>query len=147
MPAPNCFLPSDLKVTGPSVDAARLDRYATVAFRRAQESGISIIVFGSAGARMVPENFPATKAFEQFVEVLRRFAPLAAARGVTLTVEPLQRSECSFINTILEGVEVVERVGHRNVRLLVDIFHMARNGESPDDITRVGRHIHHVENV
>src|SRR5258706_13018877 len=57
MPAANCFLPADLKVTGPVVDVARLDRYATTAFRRAQESGMSIIVFGSAGARMVPEGF------------------------------------------------------------------------------------------
>lgn len=144
MPAANCFLPADLKVTGPNVDAARLDRYVTTAFRRAQEAGMHIIVFGSAGARMVPEGFPSGRAFEQFVDLLTRIAPLAAAKGVTIAVEPLQRSECNFINTILEGAAVVERVRHPQVRLLVDIFHMARNGESPDDIVKVGRHVHHV---
>lgn len=144
MPASNCFLPADLKVTGPVIDYPRLDRYASCAFRRASEIGMHIIVFGSAGARMVPEGFPAARAFEQFVDVLRSLAPLAAARGVTLVVEPLQRGECNFINTIDEGAEVVDRVAHPNVRLLVDIFHMLRNGESPDAIHRVGHHVHHT---
>src|SRR5438067_7200519 len=64
MPASNVLLPPDLKVVGPAVDHARLDRYAANAFRRAQEIGMTIVVFGSAGARMIPDGFPATKAFE-----------------------------------------------------------------------------------
>ena len=32
---------------------------------------MTIIVFGSAGARMVPEGFPVTKGFEQYVDILR----------------------------------------------------------------------------
>jgi sugar phosphate isomerase/epimerase len=144
MPASNCFLPPDLKVTGPAIDYARLDRYAASAFRRAGEIGMHIIVFGSAGARMIPEGFSPAHAFEQFVDLLRHFAPLAATHGVTLVVEPLHRGECNFINTIVEGAEVVDRVAHPNVRLLVDIFHMLRNGEPPDSILQVGRHVHHT---
>lgn len=144
MPAANCFLPPDLKITGPVVDYPRLDRYAATAFRRAREIGMTVIVFGSAGARGVPDGFSHAYAFEQFVDVLRQFAPLAQAQGVTVVVEPLQRGECNFINTIIEGAEIVERVAHPNVKLLVDIFHMARNGEPPDSIVQVGRHVHHV---
>src|SRR5438067_12016833 len=50
MPASNVLLPPTLKVVGPQVDDARLDRYAEVAFRRAQEVGMTIVVFGRAGA-------------------------------------------------------------------------------------------------
>src|SRR5438067_10172333 len=47
MPAANVLLPPALKVSGPEIDYARLDRYAATAFRRAKEIGMSLIVFGS----------------------------------------------------------------------------------------------------
>jgi sugar phosphate isomerase/epimerase len=149
MPAANVLLPPTLKVVGPDIDHARLDRYATTVFRRAKEIGITLIVFGSAGARMVPEGFSATTAFEQYVDVLRQFGPLAEENGVTIVVEPLNRGECNLVNTIVEGAEAVRRANTRGVQLLVDIFHMLRNGESPDDIVKVApliRHAHVAEN-
>src|SRR5205085_1208498 len=62
--------------------------------------------------------------------------PIAAKSGVTIVVEPLNRGECNLVNTIDEGADAVKRCNHPNVRLLVDIFHMLRNGESPDPIVR-----------
>jgi sugar phosphate isomerase/epimerase len=149
MPAANVLLPAALKVTGPDIDYARLDRYAHTVFRRAKEVGMTLIVFGSAGARMVPDGFPVAKGFEQYVDVLRQFGPLAEQNGVTIVVEPLNRGECNLVNTVLEGAEAVRRANTGGVKLLVDIFHMLRNGESPDDIVTVGpliRHAHVAEN-
>ena len=149
MPASNRFLPANLKVVGPAVDTARLERYGAATFRRAREIGMSLIVFGSAGARMVPEGFSPTRAFEQYVEALQLFGPLAAAQGVTLVVEPLNRVECNLVNTLREGAEAVRRANSPGIMLLVDIFHMLRNGESPDEIAPVGpliRHVHVAEN-
>jgi sugar phosphate isomerase/epimerase len=144
MPAANCFLPPDLRVTGPVIDYPRLDRYAETTFSRAAQIGMKIIVFGSAGARQVPDGFPMARAFEQYVDLLRHFAPMAAAHGVTIVVEALNRGECNFVNTITEGAEAVQRAAHPNVRLLVDIFHMLRNDESPDDIVKFGSLVHHA---
>ncbi len=149
MPAANVLLPAVLKVSGPTIDYARLDRYATTTFRRAKELGITLMVFGSAGARMVPEGFSSATAFEQYVDVLRQFGPLAEENGVTIVVEPLNRGECNLVNTILEGAEAVRRANLPSVKLLVDIFHMLRNGESADDILKVApliRHAHVAEN-
>ena len=149
MPAANVLLPAVLKCSGPDIDYARLDRYAHTVFRRCKEIGMTLIVFGSAGARMVPDGFPIAKAFEQYVDILRQFAPLAAENGVTIVVEPLNRGECNLVNTVLEGAEAVRRANHPAVKLLVDLFHMLRNGESPDDILKVGpliRHAHLAEN-
>ncbi|MEO7412215.1 MAG: sugar phosphate isomerase/epimerase family protein [Opitutaceae bacterium] len=144
MPAANCFLPADLRVTGPLIDYARLDRYAENTFRRAAKIGMKIIVFDSAGARHVPDGFPASRAFEQFVDVLRHFAPLAGALGVTLVVKALNREECNFVNTLAEAAEAVERAAHPNVKLLADIFHLLRNGENPDEIVKFGSLVHHA---
>jgi sugar phosphate isomerase/epimerase len=144
MPAANCLFPADLKVVGPHVDWARFDRYVATVMRRSQEIGISLIVFGSAGARMVPEGFSGARAFEQYVEALKRMAPVAQAHGVTVLVEPLNRGESNLINTIVEGLEAAERANHPSVQLLVDIFHMLRNGEPASDIGKVGPRIRHA---
>jgi sugar phosphate isomerase/epimerase len=145
MPASNRFLPADLKVVGPTIDRARLERYAANVFRRAQEVGMNVIVFGSAAARQAPEGWSGARAFEQYVEALKLFAPFAATHGVQLVVEPLWRGECNVVNTVLEGAEAVRRADHSAVRLLVDSFHIVRNGESFDDILKIApvlRHAH-----
>jgi sugar phosphate isomerase/epimerase len=149
MPAANVLLPATLKCSGPDLDYERLDRYAHTVFRRCREIGMTRIVFGSAGARIVPEGFPVARAFEQYVDLLRQFAPLAEEQGVMIVVEPLNRGECNLINTVREGAEAVRRANHPAVKLLVDLFHMLRNGESPDDLLAVGpliRHAHLAEN-
>lgn len=132
----NCFLPGDLKVAGPTVDSARLERYADTAFARARAIGMTTIVFGSGQARRVPDGWSQTDAFEQFVAALRLCGPLAEKHGVTLVVEPLNRGDCNLINTIDEGAEAVRRAGQPRVRLLADFFHMLRNDEAPDAIER-----------
>jgi sugar phosphate isomerase/epimerase len=150
LPAANCLLPGDLKVTGPAVDHARLARYAETAFARSASIGMRTIVFGSAGARMLPEGWSAVRGFEQYVEALHVLAPIAARHGVTVVVEPLNRGECNLVNTIDEGAEAVRRCNHPNVQLLVDLFHMLRNGEAPDAIGRhagLVTHAHLAENV
>lgn len=48
------------------------------------------------------------------------------------------------VNTVLEGAEAVRRANTSSVKLSVDIFHMLRNGESPDDIVKVGPLIRHA---
>lgn len=144
MPASNCLFPADLKVVGPTVDLTRFDRYVETVMRRAGEIGMRFIVFGSAGARMVPEGFSQTRAFAQYVEALRRMAPLAQRHGVTLVVEPLNRGESNLINTVIEGAEAAAQADHPSVKLLVDIFHMLRNGEAPEDIVTVGPRVKHA---
>lgn len=139
-----CFLPGGLKCVGPEVDDARLDAYAISAFARARRVGIDTIVFGSGGARGIPEGFSAAKAQEQFLAVLRRFAPLAAKAGVTIVIEPLNRGECNFVNTIDEGAEFVRAVDHPSVRLLADLFHMLRNEEGPESLERHGHLLAHT---
>lgn len=142
--AANCFLPGVLKCTGPAVDQERLVRYAETAFRRAQQAGIHLIVFGSGGARQVPEGFDPALAREQFLSYAWRIAPLAERYGVTIVIEPLNTKECNFINSLAEGAAIVEAVGHSHLRLLADIYHMNVDQESPEEIIKHGRWIQHV---
>lgn len=140
----NCFLPGDLKCVGPQIDHARLLRYAETAFERAERMGIETIVFGSGGARSVPEGHPMEHAMTEFSGFLRLIGPIAARHGVTVVVEPLSKGDCNFINSLREGAEAVERCNHPNVRLLADVYHMRCENEPADAIARFGHLLKHV---
>lgn len=127
----NCFLPGSLKSTGPEVDLGAIEAYAATAFARAARIGMKVIVFGSGGSRQIPEGFSPERAREQFAEVLRRIAPLAAAQNVTVVLEPLGRGECNFIHTVEEGATLIREIDHPAIRLLADFYHMMKNGEDP----------------
>jgi sugar phosphate isomerase/epimerase len=58
------------------------------------------------------------------VTILRRAAERAAAAGVRLALEPLNRYESDIINNAEEGLALLEEVEHKNLGLLLDTFHM-----------------------
>ena len=142
--AANCFLPGALKCVGPAVDMPKLVAYAQTAFARAAQVGIEVIVFGSGGARQVPPGFDVAAASQQFVAFLRELGPLAEAQGVFIAVEPLNRAECNFINSLEEGAALVTAANHPHIRLLADLYHMAREQEEPDELEIYGELIRHV---
>jgi len=144
----NSFLPGSLKSVGPDARPDDIVAYAGTAFRRAREIGITTVVFGSSGSRSIPDGFDRGEARRQFVALLRRLGPVAGANCVVIAIEPLNRDETNFINTVAEGAALVREAGHPNVRLLADIYHMLREGEGPDALVAAGpllRHIHIAE--
>ena len=146
--AANCFLPGDLKSTGPDVDCDALDAYVAAAFARAEKVGIKRIVFGSGGSRQVPDGFDKEEAFAQLVAHCKRFGDIAAKHDIVIVIEPLQVAECNIINTVTEGADLARAVNYPNVRVLADFYHMACDGESPDAIRQAGdllQHCHTAE--
>jgi sugar phosphate isomerase/epimerase len=137
------FLPGNMRVTGADVHHDEIVIWAETTFSRAQKAGISYIVFGSGGARRVPENFGKQKAIEQFVSLCKRLAPIAQKYNVTVVVEPLNTGETNLINSLKEGAEIVEAVNHPNIQLLCDIYHMLRENEPASEIIKYGRFIRH----
>lgn len=133
-PVVNCFIPGDLKVTGPSADTAALRRYVTTAFERAETAGVRVIVFGSGAARRVPDSFDRGHAASQIAEFCRMLAPIAGQHGVTVVVEPLNVGECNILTTVGESAALVRQVGHPALRLLVDAYHFAKDGDSFADL-------------
>ena len=142
--AANGFLPGSLKCVGPEANHERVLAFAEAAFRRASRVGIRTIVFGSSGARSIPEGFDRRKAELQFVALLGKMAVLARRENVVVAVEPLNRGETNFINSVEEGAALVQCVQHPNVGLTADIFHMLRESEPAGHIRRAGAFIRHV---
>jgi len=84
------------------------------------------------------------QAMDWLVEALRACSAAAAPHGVRLALEPINRYETTLINTVAEGLALIERVGADNFGLLLDTFHM--NIEEPsieESIRACGDRIFH----
>ncbi|MBW4023982.1 MAG: sugar phosphate isomerase/epimerase [Proteobacteria bacterium] len=79
------------------------------------------------------------------VEVHRAAARHAAAQGVTLAVEPLNRFECYLMNTVEAAAAVVDAVQMPNYGMLYDTFHA--NIEEKDPVGVIAPHLARIGHV
>jgi len=83
-------------------------------------------------------------------EVHRQAADAAAPVGLTLALEPLNRFECYFLNTMADAGAHVRRVDRPNFGVLYDTFHANIEEKDPvgciAEAADVIRHVHVSEN-
>ena len=84
-------------------------------------------------------------ALEYFAHAIDTLAPMAEARGQILLIEPLNRYETNVLNTVQQGLEFLSNLKAKNVRLLLDLFHMnIEEQDVPQAIRLAGPAIGHV---
>jgi len=137
--------PAHLRCVGAEANHDPVLAWAAIAFRRLHQANGKLIVFGSSGARALRDGWPQEKADAQFVALLKRMGPLAAQHGVTVVVEQLQVAECNYINRIGEAAKLIRAAAHPNIRLLADLYHMARTGDTPAELKAAMDVVVHVE--
>jgi sugar phosphate isomerase/epimerase len=78
-------------------------------------------------------------------DAVRRAADRAARHGTRIVVEPINRFECNFLQTVEETREFLDEVGRPNVGVLADTFHMNIEDVSiTASLRRAGRRLFHV---
>jgi D-psicose/D-tagatose/L-ribulose 3-epimerase len=124
-----------------------LERIAAVA----AECGASLVcgpIYAPVGQLPGRPRTPAE--WDSCVAGLREAGERAARHGVVLAVELLNRFETHFLNTTEDGLALIAEVGHPNVTLHLDTFHLNIEEKSvPGAITRAGNsltHVHAAEN-
>lgn len=84
------------------------------------------------------------------VEVHKAAAQYAAKSGIKLSVEPLNRFECYFLNTAADAADLVMRVDEPNYGYLYDTFHFNIEENSLTDVIPATikqiNHVHISEN-
>lgn len=123
------------KIVGPEADAERLRRYVNCAFTRAAEVGGEVIVFGSGGARNLPDGFPVAQATTQLHDFLGYCADAYEKTGVRVAIEPLARNESNVLHTVSAAAELARQVGRPGVCVLADTYHMEQNDDPLDALT------------
>lgn len=78
-------------------------------------------------------------------ECLFKVAEYAKGKGVMLALEPVNRFETYFLNTIEDTRKMVEEINHPNIGIHADTFHMNIEEESfYGAIKMAGEHLCHV---
>ncbi len=106
-----------------------------------------VIVGSMQGRADSKDAIPAHR--KNLAESLRELAGYAKSNGSTLLIEPLNRYETNLVNTVADGLELIEQSSSDNLKLLCDIFHMNIEEERIDDALRLAAnavgHIHFVD--
>lgn len=143
----------DLGVTvcgafGPDRDLSSEDasvRKAGMAYLRrcidlAQDLGSPFVsgpMYAAVGnTRLLPDDARRAQ-WNRSVAGLKEAASYAAERSIKLAIEPLNRFETDLVNTVDQGIKMVDDVAAENVGLLLDTFHM--NIEEKDIPAAIGR--------
>jgi sugar phosphate isomerase/epimerase len=111
---------------------------------RCRQLGTGIVVWGSAGSRNVPGTFSRAEAWNQIKAFLHQAGDMARSRNITVAIEPLTKSESNIINTGAEALQLVQEVGHPNVKMIIDYYHMRLENESPDILRKAADQIVHL---
>ena len=139
----NGFIPSKFKLTGPTTDHDAALAYAVKACQRADQIGLTSIVFGSGGARKMPQGFDPAQGKAQFIDFCQKLGDRIKDLRVTIVLEPLNRGETNLLNSVAEGIGYVDAIARPRIQLLADFFHMMKEKEGPDSIRKAGARLRH----
>ena len=129
--AVNVFFPGDIALAGDNADFKKAQDYVSEVCEKTKNVGFKIAVFGSGGARRCPEGFPKARAMEQIIKVTGEIlAPAAEKYGFVIAIEELNKGETNTINSLSEAEYVANQVNNKNIKVLADIYHIDKEGET-----------------
>ncbi len=131
--AANCFI--GMRVVGEEKDDAAINEYLERLFKNASYLGLRYLVFGSSGARRIPDGMSLEEGRAQIVDFLKNnVVPFAEKYNLIVAIEPLRPEECNAINTVAHGVEIAVAVNSPYVKVLADVAHMYVQNESLESL-------------
>jgi D-psicose/D-tagatose/L-ribulose 3-epimerase len=107
-------------------------------------------IYSAVGKRRQLPDAQRKVEWDRAVVGLREAGKMAAAEGVTLAVEPLNRFETDLVNTAAQAVRLIDEVGSPAVKIHLDTFHMHIEEKSLLEAIRLAGprlvHVHGCEN-
>ena len=84
----------------------------------------SAVTIGSLNGKIGLDAEEANRRRENHFSCLKECCTAAAEMDVTILLEPLNRYECDWLNTLEDTLTVMEQIGVGNLKYLADTFHM-----------------------
>jgi len=138
----------DLVVADPAVVAATSDylRGCIDVAARVGAGSIGGPIYSSVGRTWLMDADERLATIARLVSNLGPLAEAAAAHGVVLALEPLNRFETSLINTVDQALEVVDAIDSPGLGITLDTFHMSIEEKDPAAaIRRAGGRLAHFQ--
>jgi 5-keto-L-gluconate epimerase len=104
----------------------------------------ALIIIGLLRGQVRP-GVSQTQALDWTVAALAECCAEAGRSGVRLALEPINRYETTLVNTVAQGLALIDRVGADNLGLLFDTFHA--NIEEPsiaESLIAAGDRLFHI---
>lgn len=141
----NNFLPATLRLTGPApTPYTQVRDYMEKAVERACQLEAETIVFGSAGAKNVPQGFQKEEAVKQIIEWFHLAADTVENTGIQIVIEPICFLESNIIRTVEEGYYLWKMINRPQVGLLTDYYHLAVEREPISHLEQAAKAIGHL---
>lgn len=141
----NCLLIGDFRITGENTNHDAIAEFVEKNMERAAKFGTKNFVIGSGKARSIPEGFSPEKAREQVESLIcDKLLPIFKRYDAFLSIEELRKEETNIFNSCKEVAELVRRINHPNLTLLVDYYHAVLGGDTMEEIATYEGIISHV---
>ena len=109
---------------------------------------VGLIVVPTFGSLKLPDLMPYASAYELerslLISELKGLSKISVDKGVRVILEPLNRYETHFLNTLDQGYAIAEEAGE-GVSIMADFFHM--NIEEPDMAEAIRRNFKRLAHV
>jgi sugar phosphate isomerase/epimerase len=105
----------------------------------------SMVIIGGIRGTITAQGEERKRQEEKGTLALKSCVDYAEDNGVILLLEPVNRYETTVINSVDEGLELIEKLGSMHLKLLPDTFHMNIEERSMEDsIIRAGSHLGYI---
>ena len=137
-------IPLDCRISDPSFNLGFYRGFLEKAADRCAEMGARYFVFGNGKARSLPVEGDIAGAASKFDEFFSMLLDIAAARNVTVLIEPLGKKLSNIVNSLPEAVAFINRFGKANLKTFVDYRYMVELGRPLSEIAEYEPWIKHV---
>jgi len=138
------LLPHDVRLYGEGADTARNRAYFDRVVQVLDRAQAQVVVLGSGWSRNTPPGWTQAQTEQAFLEVLQWCAKALEGSTAMLVIEPLNRKESNFINSVSEGVRLAQMLNHPKVCGLADFYHMDEEDEPLQTLAANGHWLGHV---
>ena len=116
----------------------------------AQLGAVGVIVVPTFGKPKLPDLYPLyldvwTLERQLIIAELKELGKYADEVGAYVLLEPLNRYETHFVNTLEQATAIIDEVGCEHVKVMADFFHMnIEETDIPSSLRRAGSRLKHV---
>ncbi len=136
----NGMFPGTLVLVGPARDERAIEDYLDILMPRLAQLGVERLVFGSGGARRVPEGFDRAEAWAQLVATARFAAKKAEPYGIRIGMEHLNGAETNILTSFAETAVFAREA---DVGVTLDFYHLLRECEGADELKQAAQVVWH----
>jgi len=140
----NDYCPPEIVIAGPKYDLQSAKEYASKICRRGAALKVKTIGIGAPMSRVLPDTFDKKTADMQAMEFLKATADIASKYDICILWESLNKNVCNYVLYLSEAVEMVEKINHPYLKIVLDFYHMAIMGE---DVENIGYAIPYVKHL